>query len=79
MMTKTITAYVLIRVEIGQEHEVVQHLQSFPEIKEIRVVYGEYDIVATYEVESLKALDIATTEARKLDTIINTATLITTT
>jgi DNA-binding Lrp family transcriptional regulator len=73
-----ITAYVLIRVEVGQEHEVLKQLQSFPEITEARIVYGEYDVVATYEIESLKALDIATTEARKLKAIINTLTLMTT-
>jgi DNA-binding Lrp family transcriptional regulator len=73
-----ITAYVLIRVEVGQEHEVAKQLHSFPEITEVRIVYGEYDIVATYEIESLKALDIATTEARKFEAIINTLTLITT-
>ncbi|UCH37852.1 MAG: Lrp/AsnC ligand binding domain-containing protein [Candidatus Bathyarchaeota archaeon] len=72
-----ITAYVLIRVEVGQEHEVLKQLQSFPEITEVRIVYGEYDVVATYEIESLKALDGATTEARKLKSIINTLTLIT--
>jgi DNA-binding Lrp family transcriptional regulator len=75
-MSREITAYVLFVVAVGYEHEVANTLQSLPNVTAVDVVYGEYDIIATFVGESLRALDSAITNARKLDTVTKTLTLI---
>ena len=39
-------AYVLINTEIGGEEDVIAQLKDMPEVEEVSVVYGVYDIVA---------------------------------
>ncbi|UCH38182.1 MAG: Lrp/AsnC family transcriptional regulator [Candidatus Bathyarchaeota archaeon] len=75
-MPRDITAYVLFVVTVGNEYEVASTLQSLPNVTAVDVVYGEYDIIATFVGESLRALDSAITSARKLDTVTKTLTLI---
>jgi DNA-binding Lrp family transcriptional regulator len=75
-MSHEVLAYVLFVVTVGHEHEVANTLQSLPNVTAVDVVYGEYDIIATFEGESLRALDSAITNARKLDTVTKTLTLI---
>jgi anthranilate phosphoribosyltransferase len=52
-----ITAFVLIVAKSGVEKEVVNALADMPEIREAKVVYGQYDIIAKVELEDIAALN----------------------
>lgn len=73
---KEVIAYVLIVTEIGKEHEVVKKLSEIEGVKEVRSVYGEYDIVARLQGSSLNEVDTMITKIRKTPGILRTVTLI---
>lgn len=72
----TVVIYMLIVSEIGKEHNVKKALEKISGITEARTVYGEFDLVARLETLSLKDVDNAVTNMRKIDGIIRTVTLI---
>ncbi len=70
-------AIVLINTDVGMEEEVVKHLESMPEVKEVHVVYGVYDLVAIVEAPSFDDLRSAiVNKIRRLPHIKSTTTLI---
>ena len=50
-------AYILIGCELGSEEEIVKKLKHFDKIRDARVVYGDYDIVAEAEAETETQMD----------------------
>jgi DNA-binding Lrp family transcriptional regulator len=72
----TVVIYLLVVTEIGKEHNVKEALEKIQGITEARTVYGEFDLVARLETPSLKEVDSAVTNMRKVDGIIRTVTLI---
>ncbi|MEM4577059.1 MAG: Lrp/AsnC ligand binding domain-containing protein [Candidatus Nezhaarchaeales archaeon] len=70
------TAYILLKTVIAKEYEVAQALQEIEEVVEVKVVFGEYDIVAKVHVEDVKKLDEIVTKIRKIDGVALTSTLI---
>jgi DNA-binding Lrp family transcriptional regulator len=75
-MSSQVVAYVLLIAEVGKEYEVVQELKKIKGMKEVKAVYGEFDIVSRIEGVDLKALDEAVTQLRKIPSVIRTVTLI---
>lgn len=71
-----ITAYILLKTVIAKEHEVAQRLQEIEGVVEVKVVFGEYDVVAKAQVEDVRALDEIVTKIRKIDGVAMTSTLI---
>lgn len=71
-----ITAYILLKTSIAREHEVAQAIQNIKGIIEVKVVFGEYDVVAKAQVEDVKMLDDIVTAIRKIDGVATTSTLI---
>jgi DNA-binding Lrp family transcriptional regulator len=71
-----ITAYILLKTVIAKEHDVAQRLQEIEGIIEVRVVFGEYDVVAKAQVEDVRALDEMVTRIRRIDGVAATSTLI---
>ncbi|MEM2941819.1 MAG: Lrp/AsnC ligand binding domain-containing protein [Candidatus Bathyarchaeia archaeon] len=70
-------AYVLINTEIGFEEEVSRELKKTPNITEVYVVYGIYDVVAKVEAETMEKLkEIVTQKIRQLKEIRSTLTMI---
>ncbi|MBS7623195.1 Lrp/AsnC ligand binding domain-containing protein [Candidatus Bathyarchaeota archaeon] len=70
-------AYVLINTEIGFEEEVSRKLKKTPNITEVYVVYGIYDVVAKVEAETMEKLkEIVTQKIRRLKEIRSTLTMI---
>ena len=70
------TAYLLFTVETGTEEEVMRSLKSIEEVKEARMVYGVYDIIARVEnvnMEELKSL--VSWRIRRLDRVHSTMTM----
>ena len=76
-LAKMICAYVLITSRPGTEKQVVNELADHEKIKDISVVYGEYDIVAKVEAENVEALnDYLLKTLRPIAAIERTSTLI---
>ncbi|MEM0054403.1 MAG: Lrp/AsnC ligand binding domain-containing protein [Nitrososphaeria archaeon] len=72
-----VSAIVLINVEIGYEGEVLKAIRKVEGVKEALAVYGNYDIVAKVEAESIEKLNqIITGKIRKLDNVKSTQTMI---
>ena len=69
-------AYIVIHCEQGKEDLVLRVLNEIPEVKEVDVVYGNYDVVGKIEAENHKELEnIITKKIRKLKFIRTTMTL----
>ncbi len=75
-LSAQVISYVLLVTEVGKEYEVVQELKRIKGVKEVKVVYGEFDVVSIIEGADLKALDEAVTKLRKIPSVIRTVTLI---
>jgi DNA-binding Lrp family transcriptional regulator len=71
------TAYLLLIVEIGTEEEVMRSLRSIGEVKEARMVYGVYDIIARVETVNMEELkNLVSWRIRRLDNVRSTMTMI---
>jgi DNA-binding Lrp family transcriptional regulator len=44
-------AFVLIKTDPGKEREVADRLNRLPEVKEVHIITGEWDILAVVETE----------------------------
>jgi DNA-binding Lrp family transcriptional regulator len=74
---KMASAYVLINTEIGGEEDVIAQLKDMPEVEEVSVVYGVYDIVAKITSDTMENLkEIITTKVRHLSKVRSTMTMI---
>ena len=72
-----VEAYILIKVRVGAERDVVNKLKDLKEIKDINELYGEWDIIAKMEVSTIEDLDALITEKiRDIDQIKLTSTMI---
>ena len=72
-------AFVLINAKLGSEEEVVKELKKLPNVKEVYVVYGVYDLIVKVEAESLDKLkEYIFSRIRQMDKIRSTLTMIVT-
>ena len=70
-------AIVLINTDVGMEEEVSKALTQIPEVREVHIVYGVYDIVAIIEANTFDALRaVIVNRIRRLPHIKSTTTLI---
>lgn len=70
------TAYVLINCDLGSEQKVIDQIKPLDGIKEVKGVFGAYDILAKIEsVSSEKLRETITWKIRKIDRIRSTLTL----
>ena len=52
-----ITTYTLLRVQPLMDRIVRDTVDKFPQVKDVIMTYGEYDLIVKIEVESLEELD----------------------
>jgi anthranilate phosphoribosyltransferase len=72
-----ITAYVLATLKVGSEKEVREQLKNLKEIKDVNILYGEYDLIIKIELDSISELsDFILDKIRTLPAIEKTTTLI---
>ncbi len=70
-------AFVLITTKSGGEKNVVEALKKLPEVKEARILYGEYDIIAKIQAADIQKLNAFLLEKlRPISDIEGTSTLI---
>ena len=72
-----VTAYVLLIVKPGEESTVADKLTAMDEVKDVSIVYGEYDVVAKVEKESMEELQtFLIKQVRAMDEVERTSTMI---
>jgi DNA-binding Lrp family transcriptional regulator len=72
-----VVAYVLLIVKPGEESNVAEKLKKKKEVKDVSVVYGEYDIIAKVEMPNMEGLqNFLIKEIRAMDEIERTSTMI---
>jgi DNA-binding Lrp family transcriptional regulator len=72
-----ILAYIMMNIKSGTEDEVCEKLTGYSEIKEIAVIYGEYDAIIKVKTDNMVKLDNFITERlRALPNIFLTATML---
>ncbi len=70
-------AYILIKVTVGSERDVVEKLQQLRELKDINELYGEWDIIARIQTDRIEDLDsILTEKIRAIPDVTITSTMI---
>jgi len=70
------SAYIMINCELGSESSIIEQLRSIPAIREVRAVFGNYDILAKIYTSSIESLrDIITFQIRKIPKIHSTTTI----
>ena len=70
------SAYIMINCEVGSESSVMEQLKSIPGIKEVRGVFGNYDVMVKIQAPSIESLrDIITHQIRKIPQIRFTTTV----
>ena len=70
------TAYVLINCDLGSEQKVIDQIKPLDGIKEVKGVFGAYDILAKIETPTVERLrETITWKIRKIDRIRSTLTL----
>ncbi|MBA0908071.1 MAG: Lrp/AsnC ligand binding domain-containing protein [Nitrosarchaeum sp.] len=68
--------YMLISSEIGEEYSLYLQLKEIPEIKDCTVTFGNYDIVAKFETNTVQEMnDLISYKVRKLEKVRSTITL----
>jgi DNA-binding Lrp family transcriptional regulator len=68
---------VLINADLGAEEDLLKKLREIPNVKEVYVVYGVYDIVARVEADTMeKVKETITWHIRRLDKVRSTLTMI---
>lgn len=73
----TAKAFVLINAEVGNEQELIKKLRSIPNVTEVHVVYGVYDVIAKVESETMeKVKETITNSLRRLENVRSTLTMI---
>jgi DNA-binding Lrp family transcriptional regulator len=72
-----VVAYVLLIVKPGEESKVAEKLIKMKEVKDVSVVYGEYDIVAKVEKTNMEELqNFLIKQIRAMDEVERTSTMI---
>jgi len=72
-----VRTYTLVRVKPPRDKEIHQKIKEFPEVKEVIMTYGEYDLIVRIEVDSLDELDFFIfNKLRAIEGVEATTTLI---
>jgi DNA-binding Lrp family transcriptional regulator len=70
-------AFVLVNVEAGTDKEVLENIKKIPEVRDVYMVYGVYDIIVKLESDTLEKLrEMVTKKIRQLDKVRSTMTMI---
>lgn len=77
MVEGGVTAYILVVVSVGEEHNVAERIASEVDgVIEVGVTYGEYDLVVKAWARTFGELDKIVTTIRNMEGVRRTTTLI---
>ena len=72
-----VKSYTLVRVKPPKDAEIYQKVLKLPEVKEVIMTYGEYDLMVQVEVKSLDDLDnFVFSKLRTIEGVEATTTLL---
>ena len=72
------TAYVLISCDLGFDVEIIDEIKQLEDVKEVRGVFGAYDILVKLESANVETLrETIMWKIRKLNRVRSTLTLMT--
>jgi len=72
-----VTSYTLARIHPLQDEKAYRKIKTFPEVKEVTITYGEYDLIIKVESESLNDLDyFIFNKLRTIPGVASTTTLL---
>ena len=74
---ENIVAYILLITDSVNTEEIYKKLKSMEQVKEVHMIYGDYDIIFKVEVKNLAMLSNFTMDIRKNFNIKSSSTLIT--
>ena len=74
---ESIVAYILLITDSVNTEEIFKKLKSMEPVKEVHMIYGDYDIIFKVEVKNLAELSNFTMNIRKNFSIKSSSTLIT--
>ena len=74
---ESIVAYILLITDSVNTEEIFKKLKSIESVKEVHMIYGDYDIIFKVEVKNLAELSSFTMDIRKNFNIKSSSTLIT--
>lgn len=66
----------LIVCEAGSEKDIKEAIRGISNVRDVDIVYGEYDLVAKMEVNDIKQLDGVVSEIRHVKGVLRTMTLL---
>ena len=70
-------SYILINIDTGSEREVIEALRQISEVKEAHSVYGEHDIIARLEANTMVEIKNAISwRVRRLEKVRSTVSMI---
>lgn len=69
-------AYVLIYTELGAMDENLERLRRTPNVRDVYMIFGVYDVIIRVECETKEELNEIIHTIRRLDTLKSTLTLI---
>jgi len=73
------TAYVLLNTEIGAENQVLKDLKRIEGVKEAKLLWGVYDIIARINSDSIEGLkNIVTRKIQRIERINSKLTMLVT-
>ena len=61
----TLKAYLMCKVNSGDERDICKKLTEFVNVIESCIVYGEYDVIVKLQARDLEELDFVTEEMRR--------------
>ena len=70
------SAYVLITCDLGSEENIIKEIRVIADVKEVKGIYGVYDIIVKVESNSMEELkNTITWKIRKIPQVRSTVTL----
>ena len=70
-------AYVLVRADAGKEREILSKVKDFSEIKDVHMIYGEWDVIIKIEVKNVESItSFVVDKLRGIDAVKLTSTMI---
>jgi DNA-binding Lrp family transcriptional regulator len=73
----SVKAYIMINVKTGTEDAVCGQILKFPEVEEVNMIYGEYDLAVKVKAKDMNHLDrLIVDKLRGIPDILLTATML---
>ncbi len=70
-------AYILIKIELGAEQNVIEQLEKIEQVGKIDRTFGDYDMVVKIESENIEKIrDTISWKIKQLDKVRSTLTLV---